>query len=133
MSVSPTVLIIEDSATQAKLTAAQLSGYDINVVLAEDGVQGLRCVETFPPDLIVLDVNLPKMDGYQVCQRLKRDENTKHIPVIMLTANDSSEDALKGLAVGADDYIPKDVFAIQHLLSALEMLGFLDAGKAAKS
>lgn len=133
MSMSPTVLIIEDSATQAKLTAAQLSGYDINVVLAEDGVQGLRCVDTFPPDLIVLDVNLPKMDGYQVCQRLKRDENTKHIPVIMLTANDSSEDALKGLAVGADDYIPKDVFAIQHLLSALEMLGFLDAGKAAKS
>jgi CheY-like chemotaxis protein len=130
--MSPTVLIIEDSATQAKLTAAQLSGYDINVVLAEDGVQGLRCVNTFPPDLIVLDVNLPKMDGYQVCQRLKRDENTKHIPVIMLTANDSSEDALKGLAVGADDYIPKDVFAIQHLLSALEMLGFLDAGKAAK-
>ena len=128
MSKSPTVLIIEDSATQAKLTAAQLSSHDINVVLAEDGVQGLRCVDTFSPDLIVLDVNLPNMDGYQVCQRLKRDQNTRHIPIIMLTANDHSEDALKGLSVGADDYIPKDVFATQHLLSVLETLGFLEAG-----
>lgn len=126
MSKSSTVLIIEDSSTQAKLTAAQLSAYDINVVLAEDGVQGLRCVDAVEPDLIVLDVNLPKMDGYQVCYRLKRDENTKHIPVIMLTSNDSSEDALKGLAAGADDYIPKDVFAIQHLLSALVTLGLLE-------
>ena len=126
MSKSSTVLIIEDSSTQAQLTAAQLSAYDINVVLAEDGVQGLRCVDAVEPDLIVLDVNLPKMDGYQVCHRLKRDENTKHIPVIMLTSNDSSEDARKGLAAGADDYIPKDIFAIQHLLSALEMLGLLE-------
>jgi|SRR5690349_2178957 CheY-like chemotaxis protein len=128
MTSSATVLIIEDSATQAQLTAAQLSHYDINVVLARDGLQGLRCVEAVRPDLIVLDVNLPKMDGYQVCQRLKRDEDTRHIPIIMLTSNMSSEDALKGLAVGADDYIPKDVFAIQHLLSALESLGFLEEG-----
>ncbi len=123
---TPTILIIEDSATQAKLTAAQLSSYDINVVLAEDGLQGLRLVVAYQPNLIVLDVNLPKMDGYQVCQRLKRDPETQNIPIIMLTSNDSSEDALRGMRAGADDYIPKDVFAIDHLLSTLEMLGFLD-------
>ena len=60
-----------------------------------------------------------------MCQRLKRDPNTQNIPIIMLTANDSSEGALKGMEAGADDYIPKDVFAIDHLLSTLEMLGFL--------
>lgn len=128
-----TVLIIEDSTTQAKLTASQLSHYDINVVLAENGLQGLRYVDNFHPDLIVLDVNLPKMDGYQVCSRLKRDENTRHIPVIMMTANDSSDDALKGLEAGADDYIPKDMFAIKHLISALETMGLLTSDKAGQS
>lgn len=120
------VLIVEDSSTQAKLTAGRLSSYDINVVIAEDGLQGLRCVDAFQPDLIILDVNLPKMDGYQVCYRLKRDVNTRHIPVVMLTANDSSEEALRGLEAGANDYIPKDVFAIDHLLSVLQSLGLLE-------
>lgn len=121
-----TVLIVEDSTTQAKRIAAQLSPYEINVVLAQDGLQGLRCVDAHHPDLIILDVNLPKLDGYQVCHRLKRDVNTKHIPVIMLTANDSSDDALKGLDAGADDYIPKDAFAFKHLLSVLESLGLVE-------
>lgn len=128
MHHSVTVLIIEDSSTQAKLTAGQLSSYDINVVIAEDGLQGLRCVDAFSPDLIILDVNLPKMDGYQVCSRLKRDEHTRNIPVIMLTANDSPEDTRKGLAAGADSYIPKSSFAIKHLLSALQAMGLLAAG-----
>ena len=122
---APTVLIIEDSSTQAKLLAGQMSEHDINVVWAQDGLQGLRIVDAMEPDLIVLDINMPKMDGYQVCRRLKRDPNTRDIPVIMLTSNDSSEDALKGLEAGADDYIPKDAFASQHLLSVLQTMGFL--------
>lgn len=125
MSDLPKVLIVEDSLTQAKLIAAQLSPYDIEVVYAEDGLQGLRMIDDQQPDIIVLDINMPKMDGYQVCQRLKRDPNTQHIPVIMLTSNDTSMDAIKGLGVGADDYIPKDNFAYQHLLSTLEMMGLI--------
>ena len=108
----PTVLIIEDSSTQAKLTAGQLAQHKIKVIIAEDGLEGLRCVDDYRPDLIVLDINLPKMDGYQVCYRLKRDESTRDIPVIMLTDNDASQDAFKGLEAGAVDYIPKDRFAI---------------------
>ncbi|MBZ0303321.1 MAG: response regulator [Anaerolineae bacterium] len=125
MSNLPSVLIIEDSMTQAKRIAAQISRYDINVICAEDGLQGLRMVDIEPPNLIVLDINMPKMDGYQVCRRLKRDPNTQHIPIIMLTSNDSSEDALKGLEAGADDYIPKDAFASEHLLSVLGTMGLL--------
>jgi DNA-binding response OmpR family regulator len=126
MTYLPTVLIIEDSSTQAKLTAGQLAQYKINVLIAEDGVEGLRCVHDHRPDLIVLDINLPKMDGYQVCYRLKRDETTRDIPVIMLTDNDGSQDAFKGLDAGALDYIPKDRFAIKHLLSTLQMMGLLE-------
>ncbi len=125
MDTTPTVVIIEDSSTQSKLLAAQVSKYGINVICAEDGLQGLRIVDIVRPDLIVLDVNMPRMDGYQVCMRLKRDPNTRHIPVIMITSNDSSDDALKGLEAGADDYFPKDAFAFEHLLAALETLGFL--------
>jgi CheY-like chemotaxis protein len=126
----PTVLIIEDSATQAKLTAGQLAQHKINVIIAEDGLEGLRCVDEHRPDLIVLDINLPKMDGYQVCQRLKRDETTRDIPIIMLTVNDGSQDAFKGLEAGAVDYIPKDRFAIKHLLSTLHMMGLLEVDEA---
>lgn len=119
------ILIIEDSETQAKLIAGQLSQYDVDVVIAEDGLQGLRFVDALRPDLIILDINLPKLDGYQVCSRLKRDENTRDIPVIMLTSNDTSDDAFKGLEVGADDYIPKDVFAVEHLIATLRNMGLI--------
>jgi len=126
MSHLPTVLIIEDSTTQAKLTAGQLAQHAINVLIAEDGLEGLRCVDEHRPDLIVLDINLPKMDGYQVCYRLKRDETTRDIPIVMLTDNDDSQNAFKGLEAGAVDYIPKDRFAIKHLLSTLQMMGLLE-------
>ena len=125
MTEPPTVLIIEDSSTQAKLIAAQLSQYNVNVIWAEDGLQGLRMLEVEHPALVVLDINMPRMDGYQVCRRLKRDPNTSAIPVIMLTSNDSSDDAIKGLEAGADDYIPKDQFAYQHLLATLEVMGLV--------
>ena len=125
MTEPPTVLIIEDSSTQAKLIAAQLSQYNVNVIWAEDGLQGLRMLEVEHPALVVLDINMPKMDGYQVCRRFKRDPNTSAIPVIMLTSNDSSDDAIKGLEAGADDYIPKDQFAYQHLLATLEVMGLV--------
>ncbi len=127
MSKFPKVLIIEDSLTQAKLIAAQLSQYDVEVFRAEDGIQGPRLIDVQQPDVVVLDINLPKMDGYLVCQRLKRDPNTRNIPVVMLTSNDSSQDALKGLEAGADDYIPKDNFAYQRLLSRLKLMGLLGA------
>lgn len=122
----PIVLIVEDSLTQAKILAAQLQQHHIEVLLAENGIQALRMVDTQFPDLIVLDINLPDMDGYQICRRLKRDEQTQHIPIIMLTTNDNSTDAIRGLESGADDYIPKDAYAKDQLLSTLELLGFLN-------
>ena len=122
----PHVLLIEDSATQAKQIAAQLRQYGLTVDIAGDGPEGLRAVDEQRPDVVLLDINLPTMNGYQVCSRLKRDQNTAHIPVIMLTSADGSDEILEGLNVGAVDYIAKDAFAVENLLATLEALGLID-------
>jgi len=121
------ILLIEDSATQADQIAAQLRKFGFQVVIAVDGPDGLRAVDESEPDLILLDINLPSMSGYQVCSRLKRDKSTAHIPVIMLTASDSSDDILRGLNVGATDYIAKDAFAADNLITTLRALGLLES------
>ncbi len=120
MSNSSLVLVVEDSPTQAQKLSAMLNILcGIKVVVAPDGMQALNAVDRHHPDLIILDVNLPDMNGYQVCKRLRRDQKTSRIPIIMLTSADSSGAALQGLEAGADDYIPKDVFATENLMASL--------------
>lgn len=123
MAHVPRVLLVEDSPTQAQEIKINLERHGFHVFVAEDGLTGLRLVDLHQPDLVVLDLNLPDMDGYQICRRLKRDPNTSQIPVIMLTVADSSDATLTGLEAGADDYIPKDTFANENLLSTLQALG----------
>jgi len=124
--MSPSILIIEDSSTQAQQVAAYLSSYDIDVLIASDGPQGLRLIKAHKPGLVVLDINLPTMNGYQVCRRLKRDPETANIPVIMLSSRAEAESKIQGMSAGAIEYIPKDEFAIDNLLDALEDLNFID-------
>jgi len=119
------VLLIEDSPTQAREVAASMSCYNIDVFIAGDGPQGLRLAIELKPDLIVLDINLPTMNGYQVCRRLKREPKTQSIPVVMLTSSDSTDAIMEGLEAGALDYIPKDAFAVENLSSTLEKLGLI--------
>lgn len=123
MNSSPLILLVEDSPTQALEISAHLKRLGFTVLIAEDGVTGLRMVDEHHPNLVVLDVNLPRMDGFQVCRRLKRDPQTASIPVIMLTVSDSSESTLTGLEAGADDYIPKDMFASDNLIATMQSLG----------
>jgi DNA-binding response OmpR family regulator len=120
MTKSNLVLIVEDSATQAQKVATMIkliSG--LNVIVATNGLEALRTAESCQPDAIILDVNLPDMDGYQVCKRLKRDQKTAHIPVVILSSDDSAQAAIDGLDAGAADYIPKDVFATDNLMATL--------------
>jgi two-component system response regulator RpaA len=126
MAKQPMVLLIEDSPTQAQEIAGQLSQYGIDVLIAEDGPQGLHLAASRNPDLLVLDVNLPSMSGFQVCRRLRRDEQTADLPVIMLTSSGGADDMLEGLDAGATDYIPKDEFAIENLLATLQLMGLID-------
>ncbi len=125
MSAKPTIVLIEDSPTQAQEFSAHLSDLGVDVRIADDGPQGLRFVNEQQTDAVVLDVNLPTMNGHQVCQRLKRDPATAGIPIIMVTSDDGSDDTLRGLASGADDYIPKDAFVTENLISTLKAMGLI--------
>lgn len=118
-------LLIEDSKTQAAQIKETLESVGLQVRLAYDGPDGLREATENPPALIVLDVKLPSMDGFQVCRRLKRNPATQNIPVIMLTERADPKATMSGLRAGADDYIPKDIFAAEHLVNTLQELGIL--------
>jgi CheY-like chemotaxis protein/AraC-like DNA-binding protein len=100
------VLVIEDNA-DIRLYLKVLLATRYNVVLAENGQEGIRVARKEEPDLILMDIMMPVMDGLQCCSILKEDLKTCHIPVIMLTALTSDEDVMKGLDTGADDYILK--------------------------
>jgi two-component system sensor histidine kinase/response regulator len=101
------VLIVDDAVDTVELLKKRLrfEGYD--TAEAYDGEEGLKLVAEYSPDLIILDVLMPKLDGYEVCQRLKSDETTKYIPVLMLTAKGGVEDKVRGLDIGADHYLAK--------------------------
>jgi DNA-binding response OmpR family regulator len=118
-------MIVEDSPTQARALAAYLS-QEVDVVVAVDGTQALRLVRVELPDLIILDVNLPKLNGIQVCRRLKRDPETAHIPVIMVTAATSEQQMEEGLSAGADNYIYKGEHATKELLSIIRAYKLID-------
>jgi len=101
------VLIIEDDKDILNLVAWHLKAADYEVLKAEDGVSGLEAAVREKPDLIVLDLMLPGMDGLDVCKTLKRNKETGATPIIMLTARGEEADRIVGLELGADDYVVK--------------------------
>ncbi len=113
-----TVLIADDSPTVVKMLTYMLSSLPCDVISASDGVEAIKLCYSVHPDLILLDILMPRMNGYQVCRLLKDDEQTKQIPIIMLTAKDQQSDRFWGLATGADDYIVKD-FEDDHLIETV--------------
>ena len=124
--MSDYVLLVEDSPTQARQIKDTLESIGLKVQVVGDGPDALREAIADPPILIVLDIQLPSMDGYQVCRRLRRAEETKDIPIIMLTDKAGARETMTGLRAGADDYIPKDIFASEHLVDTLRELGVLN-------
>ncbi len=101
------ILIVEDEESLLKLESILLTskGYDVRGV--SNGREALDAIAEEKPDLVLLDIMLPEIDGFEVCQRIKDDAKTKDIPVIMLTAKKSREDMARGEKVGADWYITK--------------------------
>lgn len=116
------VLIIEDSPPQALKLKLALESNGCQVHWAETGWGGLDMVQQERFDLIVLDIQLPDINGFEVCKKLKSDPELADIPVVMLTTRDHAEDVLNGLEVGAVDYIPKDAFAETVLLETIKQM-----------
>ncbi len=101
------VLVVEDEHDIRELLEYNLARDGFNVRAVESGEQALAAVGVLPPDLILLDLMLPGMDGLQVCRRLKSDGSTANIPILMLTAKAEEADIVTGLELGADDYVTK--------------------------
>jgi CheY-like chemotaxis protein len=124
--VKSTILVVEDSPTQAIHIQNLLEQQGARVVLANDGPEGIALALDVQPDLIVLDMQLPQMNGLEVCKRLKRKRETGQIPVIIFTRHDDPETIALGLQLGAVDYIPKDAFADAVLLETLRQMDLLN-------
>ncbi len=103
------VLIIEDELTLANNLADKLKSEGFSVITSLDGEEGLEKVRGERPDLVVLDIMLPGLDGLSLCRIIRRDSSTAHIPIIMLTARGTEVDKIVGLESGADDYVVKPV------------------------
>ncbi|MFP4498148.1 MAG: response regulator transcription factor [Vulcanimicrobiota bacterium] len=113
------VLIVDDEAHIVELVRVCLEDTDYDILEAYDGQEALDKATDELPDLILLDVMLPKMDGYEVCKALKGNENTSSIPIVMLTAKRQEVDKVKGFQAGADSYMTKP-FSPLRLLTELE-------------
>ncbi|HEY1416481.1 MAG TPA: response regulator, partial [Myxococcaceae bacterium] len=105
----PRVLVVEDDLSILTGVSMNLRFEGYEVLQAQDGARGLEMAVTDAPDLIVLDVMMPDLDGFEVCRRLKSNPITLHIPVVMVTALDQPSDKVRGLEAGADDFLTKPI------------------------
>jgi two-component system, cell cycle response regulator len=103
------VLVVDDILANVRLLEAKLTAEYFDVVTAMNGLDALEAIQRCKPDIILLDVMMPGIDGIEVCKRIKADATTQHIPVVMVTALDQPEDRVRGLEAGADDFLTKPV------------------------
>src|SRR5215467_10800893 len=103
------IVVVDDVAANVKLLEARLSAEYFSVVTATSGREALAICERAECDIVLLDVMMPDMDGFEVCRRLKGSPVTHHIPVVMVTALDQPSDRVRGLDAGADDFLTKPV------------------------
>ncbi len=116
------ILIVDDNDQNAELLQAYLEGLDCQTRIARDGVEALDMVNTEPPDIILLDVMMPRMSGFEVCRRLKNGAQTRDIPIIMVTALNETGDMERAVDCGADDFLSKPVNKLELLTRVKSLL-----------
>ncbi len=119
--MKPRILVIDDDPNISELLALNLemAGYDVS--RTDDGLKGQALAVQLVPDLILLDLMLPRVDGFTVCQRLRRDKRTADVPILMLTALSQTQDKVEGFNAGADDYLTKP-FELEEMLARVRAL-----------
>ncbi len=115
------ILIVDDNATNVELLCAQLKTFNYELQTAFDGDAALKKIEEDPPDLVLLDLMMPKISGYEVCQSIKKNKKTQLIPVIVVTALKELNDKIKAIEIGADDFLMKP-FNKLELLTRIKSL-----------
>lgn len=116
-----TILVVEDSATQRQMIVDFLEVNDYKVAVATNGLEALEYIVESNPDVVLLDVLMPGMNGYELCRRLKKDPKTQEIPVIICSAKITEADRYWGMKIGADAYIGKP-FKQKELIETIERL-----------
>ena len=121
LTIMSTVLVVEDSITQREMITDLLKGSGLVVAIATDGMEALEQIKTFRPDIVVLDIVMPRMNGYEVCRRLKTDPKTQGVPVVMCSSKGEEFDRYWGMRQGADAYIVKP-FQPKELVGTVKQL-----------
>ena len=126
MSEANRILIADDNEANVELLEAYLAGRDCEIEYATDGQQTLEKVESFQPDLILLDVMMPKLNGFEVCEKIKSEPSTRRIMVLMVTALNELGDIERAVAAGTDDFLSKPVQQLELLKRVDNMLRLKD-------
>jgi two-component system, OmpR family, alkaline phosphatase synthesis response regulator PhoP len=116
------ILVVDDNAQNMELLVAYLDELDCDVETAPDGVEALENVRNNPPDLILLDVMMPRMSGFECCRKLKSDPTTREIPVVMVTALNELGDIERGVESGTDDFVSKPVNRLELITRVRSLL-----------
>ena len=116
------ILVVDDNAQNLELLVAYLEGLDCQIATAADGRAALEKVQDDPPDLVVLDVMMPRMSGFEVCRKLKSDPQTREIPILMVTALTEMVDIERGVDSGTDDFISKPVNRLELMTRVKSLL-----------
>jgi twitching motility two-component system response regulator PilH len=116
-----TILVADDSIAQRQYMTDLLTQCGFTVTIATNGLEALEKISQDQPDLVILDIVMPEMNGFQACRKIKNDPNTKHIPVILCSTKDTQADHYWGLKQGADAYVVKP-FAPQELVATIKQL-----------
>ncbi len=117
------IVLAEDEPQIARLTKFKLEREGFEVIWEKDGGAALESIKANNPDLVLLDVMMPVMDGYQVLKKMKENENTKNIPIIMLTAKGQEQDVVKGIEMGSADYVVKPFRPAELVARIKKILG----------
>ncbi|NLG96104.1 MAG: response regulator [Chloroflexi bacterium] len=120
-----TILVVEDSPVQAAQIRALLVAHGLHVELAEDGIYGLEKAEIVDPALIILDLEMPRMNGVETARALKKNPATRNIPLILFTRHGLDHAKALGLEDGMIDFIPKDAFAKVVMIETLKQMGII--------
>jgi two-component system cell cycle response regulator len=120
--ISGKVLIVDDNQQNVELLQAYLEGLTVETDIAHDGMEAISKVQSSLPDLILLDIMMPKMSGFEVCKRLKKDPSTRDIPIIMITALNEISDIERSVECGTDDFLTKPVNKLELLTRVKSLL-----------
>jgi twitching motility two-component system response regulator PilH len=115
------VLIVEDSVTQREMISSLLKQVGLNVSTATDGIEALEQIQILQPDIVFLDIVMPRMNGYEVCRQIKSDPKTQRVPVVLCSSKGEEFDRYWGMKQGADAYITKP-FQLKELVGTIKQL-----------